>query len=315
MNKDKIIIGLLILSLLFQWFSWSNIAILENQVNNLRNEIHSINSTVYSETSNVRQIVQGIREDAQWWGKDEVEFLKVTRERSTVKVSWQLKEYQDGASVQFYYQPSNQDTYIESKVTEVSKGYFSTTFEFENTLEPFIHSSIRRETYGPNQRDSYFQEEAITIMDDMKGGHPNQSIKYYISLTHAGNAQFTDVRYIDHGEIQHQLFKSLSVHGHIGKDNFHFSLFEEGKQNTQYNLVEAWVENRDEEFQLLERWEFELQDNYTSSGKKVVNQSENGYHPRNFQFNQSIPQDQLNQLYLVIQYPDNIKVERRIFTK
>lgn len=309
MSKEKssiVLIVLLVVSLVINWFTWSSTNELKNQVSQLRNGLSNIRSQVSSEVSGIRGIVQNMREDAKWWSPADVEFLEMDREKALVKVSWNLKEYKQDSEIMFNYKLTGQSDYTQIPADQHGNGYFSVTLPVELPLEPIWEMRIEQSVSREQDRDSRISREAaiekkIKMENDYR-------LSYYISRQDEGTILTSEKRNMLLDKLSYKLFKSLSLYVTFHEQNqisIHFRQI--GPDDTQYHVKEIYLESRDNQGQTLERWTFESL-NPIDDKPANVEESEIG-----FIRVEAAPQKDYDKLFIVVEYKEDLVIEKEIY--
>lgn len=306
MANDKKIIVLVIVALAFQLFTWNHVKTINSQVNNLQHQMHQLQSNVSSQVSSIVNTVQQMREDTKWWSYAKVDFASVGIETSKIDVDWQIKEYNEGEKLTFYYSVDGQKTFQEVEAVEKAKGHFGVTFDIKTPSKPDINIAVSRavSTGSRSQQVKMEETKEFYMRESM--------IYYYITRSDAGKILTSDIGYLDISAINYRLFRP--IHGHLNIHNNKQLFVDINASNyyyetpSKYTLERVFVENRDLSDRVLERWELTVPEYRDSSGRVADSVL------THYSLNASITEE-LQQVYLILQYDNDFTYEELMLSE
>ncbi len=300
MNKKEnvLIICLIGVIILLSWVNLNSSQDLENRMRQMQSEIGSLSSQITHEVSRVSNVVHQIQEEASWWTPGETEILEVGKDEAEVKISWFLREYQEGSLVTFNYRQGREGNFNSINAEKGSEGYYYSVLPIEMTKEPIWENSISRSS--SNSRNT----EEIEVVNEEKNVFFNQMMyyEYYISVTKDGTTRTGEVRNIDLGKLSFSLFNPLYSHISIHEDRPIIINLVEGNAyyDVYYNIEEVYVESRIGN-RRVEKWPLEKDD-----GNRGSLSGENIYDTL------IITEKDYDAIYIVIKYNEGFTAEKKI---
>jgi hypothetical protein len=230
---------------------WQNYVIshrLQEQVNGLQSQVSNLRSSISSDIHSVVATVHAIKEEARWWHPAGTAIEERGPDKALVRVSWQVKDLQEGAEVAFNYRRKDSPGFTEVPVEEEAKGYYSAVVPVDVAGEPQWHLSVNRSS--DSTRDI---EEAVEF-----GYYRNElTYEYFFTLTHKGTVRSGEIQNLYVGDLTAQLFNPLSTFVDItrqGEIRVHF--FEDMYyKDVYYQIQEVALEVR-QGGRLIERTPF-----------------------------------------------------------
>ncbi len=293
-KNEKILITLLVgIVILISWTNLNSTRNLENRMRQMQNELGSLRSQITHEVNRVSVVVQEMQQESRWWSPGETELIEVGKDEAEVKVSWFLREYQEGSLVTFNYRKSGEGDFTPMEAQQGTDGYFYSTLPVEMEKEPVWYISISRQS-STNSR----QSTAENVVEEKYANFNQIRYEYYISVTKDDTTRTGEIRNIDVGNLSYSLFNSLYSHVVLDQDRpVLVTLIEELYNSPYYQIENIYLESRKGN-RSVEKWALENADARHGNEKmyEVLAQPEKDY----------------DSLHIVINYNEGVTVEKKI---
>ncbi|MDW7675200.1 MAG: hypothetical protein SCK28_11765 [Bacillota bacterium] len=269
---------------------------LQRQIGNLQSELSHIRSQVNHEYANISSLVRSIHEEERWWTPATYQVLEANIDQSVVKMSWQIKEYEENSIVLFNYRLNQNESYQQVEATEEAPGFFSVTIPLEITGEPSINVQVI-------QRQ---QESAGTITEEAVPYGYNSgadiNLEYYITAENQGIKRSSEKINIYMHELTYWLFAQLNGFIDLSASNnsYRGHLYEFAEMDTYYKAQEIILEARGGASEAPQRWTFE------AIGEPVRSMKE-----RQYELN-VITKEKYDSFYLIVKYNDGKVFEKKL---
>ncbi len=292
-NEKILITFLVVVVILISWTNLNSTRDLENRMRQMQSEIGSLRSQVTHEVNRVSVVVQEMQAESRWWSPGQTEITEVGKDETEVKISWFLREYQEGSLVTFNYRKSGEGDFTPMEAQQGTDGYFYSTLPVEMEKEPAWHISISHET-NSNSRSSTVEN----VVEEKYANFNQMRYEYYISVTKDDTTRTGEIRNVDVGDLSYSLFNSLYSHVALSQDRpVSVTLIEELYNRSYYQIEKVYLESR-KGGRSVEKWLVENKDPRHSNEKiyEVLAQPEKDY----------------DSLHIVINYNEGVTVEKEI---
>ncbi len=253
MENNKQRFGVIIAAiavLIMQFLMMQNTEQLQTEVSQLRNELSHTRSSMSSELAAMRSIIEQSELAERWYTEANVEFLTITRQQATVKVTWQINEYTDKDQVYFHYRLRENESFIEVQPESVGKGQYAVIFDIETPKEPIIDVNIIKDGRPYSNESGYGRVEEAAC---------------FISIDNGERVQTSEIARLDISKLQYLVFNQANLHVNIEKQNINamWTEFPYSDLSNVYKTKNVYLENRDTNNRVIESWELVEQTYYT----------------------------------------------------
>lgn len=342
-NHHKVLAVLLATLLMFSFINWSTSRELRQQLSNLQGEMRNLRSLVSVEMSQIQGTVTQIREEARWWVPGEVDFSFEEPDRARVKISWVLKEYQEGGQVGFYYRGPGGEEYVAAPVQEKSPGHYRALLTLELPREPRL--AVIQEVI--QERETGRGSAVRVIEEKSEWGYPHAlGLQYYMTLQQGESRLTSETQYLGLSELSFRQFHPLELRvslpeeegGEIGlvlqemnisPGSYYQHHFKNGVNNytkqemevdpePYYQLEEVHLETRDARGGVQEQWPFPRINLEESPGQaRQYRYPEiaipHHYHGVDIYEKDLTPSRPYQDLYLILNYSRGLVVEKKVY--
>ncbi|MCW3489736.1 hypothetical protein [Dethiobacter alkaliphilus] len=291
--KNNVVVFLTAVILILSWMNISATRNLEHRINNMHGEFASLRSQVSHEVGQISGTVQHMREAERWWNIRDVEFLETGADEGLVRLEWQLREYSAGSQVTLNYRKRGEDTFTTIAAETESEGYYYADFMAEITHEPSFEIYIT----SSSERD--------TVSEKKVGFESDKTYEYYISVKEDGKLRSSDVLSLNLNTMSRRLYNPLFIGVHLN-DEIYISLNEDtfAFKESKYQVEQAFAEVRKGDT-VIQRERLILNDDMI--------ESDGQYYPEDIFYEARFdPASDYDDLYLVINYNDDMKFEIKI---
>lgn len=300
MTKREILMLLLVGVLVyFNWQSANYFKQLQNQINNVQGNISHLQNQISNDLRGVAHTLEQQRINERWWSPVNFEVEDISGDKATVKLSWQVREYGIGDKIGLNYRLGNSQEFISATVTEDAPGFFVSRVEVNLPDEPIVEvRTITHTRSGASTPTNAAREIATEWVSD----RASLNLQYYLVKESQGKLATSDPMSIDLSKIQYQMY--LPIFGHVNIINHRNgytidSFLNEGgyyMSPPESNVISASLVARNNLGQTLASWDYRI---------------EPGPGHRDFILN--VQTDDLQKLYLIINYSNGKVVERKLF--
>jgi hypothetical protein len=237
-KKDKVIIACIGVLILISCLNYSKVSRLENELGNL---YHYISSEISSVSAEVRQI----REDARWWSLWAEEIVETGPEQAMVKVTWHIREYQEGCRAYIHYRQFDDEDFISLEAEQDAPGRFHALLPLELPQEPIWHNHVSKTlTSGTRQE---------VVGKDSAGLHHELDIYYYISMEDQDYIRTGEIRSFYSYDLGSGLYGLINSNVNLEKNKIYVFLVVESYHTPMYTVEEVYLESR-AGGRVVERW-------------------------------------------------------------
>ncbi|KJS13331.1 MAG: hypothetical protein VR67_04945 [Peptococcaceae bacterium BRH_c8a] len=305
MSNEKrfvVLLSLVLILLLTNWLTWSTTRAMQSDIKWLQGNLNNLHSSVSGEVSGIRGVVKQMKDDARWWEPAEAEFLDVNKDEAQVKISWSLREYRAGSQVMLNYQKPGEQEYIQIAAKEEAKGRFYVNLPVAVPREPVINVNVKQVGDFTNSKAPVEVEESLK--EARVSGTEDLNFTYYISVQEGQTIRTSERHSLSLGSLNYQLFSPLIAEVRL-MDNgeIEASVHYELVGSPHYELKEIYLESRTGEDTVLEKWPLEREHTYVYPVPAGA---------EGFLYLKPTSAKDYDSLFLVINYSDNLKVERKI---
>ncbi|MDI3521865.1 MAG: hypothetical protein PWP43_47 [Bacillota bacterium] len=243
---DKIILFIsvaLILSIALNLNQYHQLGKLTQKMNQLMSEVSYIRMETQNQAQDIRSSLAEFREEQRWVTPVEIHpSLTDEGKALTVLLTWQVKEYEEGSPVGFFYRRQGEQAFASLAAENVGGNTFQVKFPIDGIPHRpafRIHFNVKNPS-GTN--DDKKAEEAKPVKPDLEG--PGYLYDYYINVRQGGQVRSTELSRLDLGKLALYHFSPVTVQ--IEEDQrrgeLHVSIYEEGPVEPQHRLAGAYLE-------------------------------------------------------------------------
>lgn len=232
---------LLVISLVLNIYTASKLSGLTNKVNALwvsRIDKTALETVIRQGITDLQSLLRQIREEQRWVTPVKVEPGKRSKDKQKIKLSWQIKDYPQGAPVTFYYREPGAAKFKSLPATPVGGGHFQVELEMKCKLAPdWGISQVYKENAVERSRES-------TVESVSKSNCSSYVYDYYIALKDGNRIRSSEVETIDLGKVPMMLVAPLQVKLEIDKykDQFKVTLLERSTKEPEIKVDRVLLE-------------------------------------------------------------------------
>lgn len=239
---------LLVISLVFNIYTAIKLSVLTSKVNALWNnriDKTALENVVHQGITDLQSLLRQIREEQRWITPVKVELGKRSKDIQKIKLSWQIKDYPQGAPVTFYYREPGAANFKPLPATSVGGGHFQVELEMKSKLAPYWSISQVYKDYKENVAKRSDESTRISASN-----YSSHVYDYYIALQDENRIRSSEVETIDLGKVSMMLVAPLQVRLEIDKDNdqFKVTLLERSTKEPEIKvagvLLEVYHDNK-----------------------------------------------------------------------
>ncbi len=246
MQRTNLLIIMLGISLIFNYFIFEKVENLQNDINYLQSNWDSLDSSVDRVNNRITHAMTEFEKEQRWISPviQEVESRKI-------KLSWQVKDYIEDTPVYFYYRLPNENTFTEVLAKPSGGGGFMVGIPFKMEPEPQWYVSI-----------SYEDNRSMSVQHESKESNQEYNINYYISVKEGDRIRSSEETSIRLNVNKLNTYSFLDVNVGIQSQNKQYDVSlieftgEEPKVKIKKAILEVYQKN-----EIIAKKELEKQSN------------------------------------------------------
>ncbi|MCF8010195.1 MAG: hypothetical protein K9L17_03850 [Clostridiales bacterium] len=230
-STRNIVFIFLVVVLVLNIYMMRQISNLKTEVNQLKgnNQQHSLEHRI----NTLQNKLNDIQEAQRWITPVKPELgPRIGDNKQVIKLSWQVKDYQQGESVSFFYRKPGETNFNRIDASHTGGGRFEVELNTEVKLNPFIQVVFNEE----NSKSSRAIESNI-------GGESFPEYIYYIAVQNGDQVRSIEEERINPGKLAYHTVSPLKVEiKPLPQGEYEVVLFEENPQEPNFKLSSAFLE-------------------------------------------------------------------------
>lgn len=214
MQSNRPLFLTVVLVLIINLVLLSRMGDLNNRIQNLSNKYSNLQSSL----DYVNNTLDRFTREQSWITPVQVnnEKTKVENEQGLAVLNWQIKDFQEGAEVVFYYRESESGEFTAIPAESKGAGLFEVNMPLKVKVEPFWDIQVSK-TEGMGTKTT---ERAVRELKAV------QSIGYYVSMKVKDTTKSSEISFFDMAYLAKTKYEPIRGHVAINKDKYNISLLE-----------------------------------------------------------------------------------------
>lgn len=257
-KREKIYVGIIIVLLVFSFYSHYT---LSEDLQQTQNLINNNQSRLSNDLTRIVNQVDQIQEEERWWSPGDVAIDEQEGEVKGLTAEWEVRDYREGEKIYLHYRLPDSENYRQQEMTEIRPGIFQASIDLELTIEPVIDVNYSGVNANETEVDQGQSEEAWRIENNMR----NRELRHYISTDYDGQRRKSDEKVIHFNGLVHETYETVQIdlnqQGSEPED-FHLNLYLDGDHSRakyQVSEIEARLQQKGELVEVREL-DFEHED-------------------------------------------------------
>lgn len=208
---------------------------LNNRMESLSHSYNNLQSRISSVTFDVNQSLNQFIREQSWISAVQIDYDRTLAnlEHSKAVVSWQLKDFQEGAEVTFHYRQQSNAEYQTIRAEAGSTGLFEVQVPLEVKPGPVWDV----QSFGPASGEA--PQRAVEI----KAPPAHQSIQCYISVKTGNNIKSSEMSFLDLSDVASWRYEPVRGHIENNKNHYSITLFADGSGQYGFESITATFYN------------------------------------------------------------------------
>ncbi len=231
---------LLVLSLILNIALFSRVGSLTDEMNNRFNMLNSewqrISSLTQHNADRISLAVNTIETEQRWITPVTIIDVKQVDGNAEVRLSWVIKDYREGAPVNFHYRKQGDTQFVSQSASSMGDGRFEVKLTEKLDTEPKWKIGITYFNGKNGDRKASIASEAI------KAERPN-IMEYYITVKDGTRLKNSEIMVLELSQISEGIYAPLSTEVQIDRERETYLLFlTQGNSNPkQAKLARAFL--------------------------------------------------------------------------
>jgi len=232
----------LILSIALNLNQYRQLGKLTQKMNQVISEVSYIRMETQNQAQDIRSLLAEFREEQRWATPVDIHPLTDEGKALSVLLTWQVKDYEEGSPVEFFYRRQGEQVFSSLAAENVGGSTFRVMLPVDNIpQEPAfrVHFNVKNPS-GTNGDKKV--EQAKPVKPDPEG--PGYLYDYYITVRQGGQIRSTEPSRLDLGKLALYNFSpvTIQIEENQRRGQLHVSIYEEGPVEPQHRLAGAYLE-------------------------------------------------------------------------
>ena len=231
MSPTNFLYVMLVISLIFNYLILGEVQELKDDVRFLKSNSHEVDSLMQNVNDKINTTMTEFEKEQRWISPVKQETGVITGEDENIQLSWQVKDYIEGASVFFYYRLPDKEEFTELQAIPTGGGGFKVEIPVQLNFEPQWSISI-----------SHVNNHSMKTSEE-SGKSQSYHLQYYISVREGERIRSSEETLLSLNTGKNNLYAPLRVDVTISNDNqYNVNLSEFTKEKAKVEIKQAVLE-------------------------------------------------------------------------